>query len=26
VLAGVKEGRVHPERFESFLRLRAGQE
>lgn len=26
VLAAVKEGRVHPERFESFLRLRAGQE
>lgn len=26
VLTAVKEGRVHPERFESFLRLRAGQE
>ncbi len=26
VLDAVKEGRVHPERFESFLRLRAGQE
>jgi ribosome biogenesis GTPase len=26
VLAAVNEGRVHPERFESFLRLRAGQE
>jgi ribosome biogenesis GTPase / thiamine phosphate phosphatase len=26
VLAALKEGRVHPERFESFLRLRAGQE
>ena len=26
VLKAVKEGRVHPERFESFLRLRAGQE
>jgi len=26
VLAAVKDGRVHPERFESFLRLRAGQE
>jgi ribosome biogenesis GTPase / thiamine phosphate phosphatase len=26
VLAAVKEGRVHSERFESFLRLRAGQE
>jgi ribosome biogenesis GTPase len=26
VLAAVKGGRVHPERFESFLRLRAGQE
>ena len=26
VLAAVKEGSVHPERFESFLRLRAGQE
>ena len=26
VLAAVKEARVHPERFESFLRLRAGQE
>jgi len=26
VLAAIKEGRVHPERFESFLRLRAGQE
>ena len=26
VLAAVKEGRVHLERFESFLRLRAGQE
>ncbi len=26
VLAAVKEGRVHPERFDSFLRLRAGQE
>lgn len=26
VLAAVKAGRVHPERFDSFLRLRAGQE
>jgi len=26
VLTAVKEGNVHPERFESFLRLRAGQE
>jgi ribosome biogenesis GTPase len=26
VLAAVKQGRVHPERFDSFLRLRAGQE
>lgn len=26
VLAAVKDGRVHPERFDSFLRLRAGQE
>ena len=26
VLIAVKEGRVHPERFDSFLRLRAGQE
>ena len=26
VLAAVKEGRVHPERFDSFLRLRTGQE
>jgi ribosome biogenesis GTPase len=26
VLAALKEGRVHPERFDSFLRLRAGQE
>jgi ribosome biogenesis GTPase / thiamine phosphate phosphatase len=26
VLDAVKEGRVHPERFDSFLRLRAGQE
>jgi len=26
VLAAVKEGRVNPERFDSFLRLRAGQE
>jgi len=26
VLAAIKEGRVHPERFDSFLRLRAGQE
>ena len=26
VLVAVKEGRVHPERFDSFLRLRAGQE
>ena len=26
VLAAVKVGSVHPERFESFLRLRAGQE
>lgn len=26
VLAAVKEGHVHPERFDSFLRLRAGQE
>jgi ribosome biogenesis GTPase len=26
VLTAVKDGRVHPERFESFLRLRAGQE
>lgn len=26
VLAAVKGGRVHPERFDSFLRLRAGQE
>ena len=26
VLAAVKEGRVHPDRFDSFLRLRAGQE
>ena len=26
VLTAVKEGRVHPERFDSFLRLRAGQE
>ena len=26
VLDAVKAGRVHPERFESFLRLRAGQE
>ncbi len=26
VLNAVKDGRVHPERFESFLRLRAGQE
>jgi len=26
VLTEVKEGRVHPERFDSFLRLRAGQE
>ena len=26
VLKAVKEGRVHPERFESFLRLRTGQE
>ena len=26
VLSAVKEGRVHPERFDSFLRLRAGQE
>jgi hypothetical protein len=25
-LAAVKAGRVHPERFDSFLRLRAGQE
>lgn len=25
VLAAVKDGRVHPERFDSFLRLRAGQ-
>ena len=26
VLTAVKDGRVHPERFDSFLRLRAGQE
>jgi ribosome biogenesis GTPase len=26
VLAAVKDGRVHPDRFASFLRLRAGQE
>ena len=26
VLAAVKDGRVHPERFDSFLRLRAGRE
>jgi len=26
VLAAVKDGRVYPERFDSFLRLRAGQE
>jgi len=26
VLAAVKAGRVHPERYESYLRLRAGQE
>ena len=26
VLSAVKDGRVHPERFDSFLRLRAGQE
>lgn len=26
VIAAVKEGRVHPERLESFMRLRAGQE
>lgn len=26
VLAAVKDGHVHPERFDSFLRLRAGQE
>lgn len=26
VIAAVKDGRVHPERFDSFLRLRAGQE
>jgi len=26
VLAAAKDGRVHPERFDSFLRLRAGQE
>ena len=26
VLTAVKQGRVHPERFDSFLRLRAGQE
>ena len=26
VLAAVKDGRVNPERFDSFLRLRAGQE
>jgi len=26
VLDAVKDGRVHPERFDSFLRLRAGQE
>jgi ribosome biogenesis GTPase / thiamine phosphate phosphatase len=26
VLAALKEGRVHPERFESFMRLRTGQE
>ncbi len=26
VLAALKDGRVHPERFDSFLRLRAGQE
>lgn len=26
VLAAVKDGRVHPERFDSFLRLRTGQE
>lgn len=26
VLAAVKDGRVHPKRFDSFLRLRAGQE
>ena len=26
VQAAVKDGRVHPERFDSFLRLRAGQE
>jgi ribosome biogenesis GTPase len=26
VLAAVKDGRVHPDRFDSFLRLRAGQE
>jgi len=26
VLAAVEDGRVHPDRFDSFLRLRAGQE
>jgi ribosome biogenesis GTPase len=26
VLSALREGRVHPERFDSFLRLRAGQE
>jgi ribosome biogenesis GTPase / thiamine phosphate phosphatase len=26
VLTALKEGRIHPERYESFLRLRAGQE
>ncbi len=26
VLTAVKDGRIHPERFDSFLRLRAGQE
>ena len=26
VIAAVKEGRVHPERYDSYLRLRAGEE
>lgn len=26
VLAALKEGKIHPQRYESFLRLRAGQE
>ena len=26
VLTAVKDGRIHPERYDSFLRLRAGQE